>query len=165
MFSKPPSRRLVSPHLLLILSSRSIPISSSCRNRISDSSASAIPAQPSSRYSYRNISRCIMGIEIQSLFQHAAFGPSAGLGLSRERVHQLSVSSTAACDSLQIGRPRFLDRSLHRAFEVIEWSKLVENWVHKMRQKNNPQLNVCTSLAGSYSSSQAATSRETDTRS
>ena len=41
---------------------------------------------------------------------------------------QLSVSSTAACDSLQIGRPPFLNRAPHLDFGVIEWSKMIDIW-------------------------------------
>ena len=33
-------------------------------------------------------------------------------------MYHLGVSSTAAGDSFQIGRPRFLDRGLHLDFEV-----------------------------------------------
>ena len=41
---------------------------------------------------------------------------------------QLSVSSTAACDSLQISRPPFLTRNLHLDFGVIEWLKNIDIW-------------------------------------
>ena len=55
-----------------------------------------------------------------------------------ERLHQLSVSSTAACDSLQIGRPRCLNRGLYLDFDVIEWSKLVEIWGTQKETKQTP---------------------------
>ena len=40
-------------------------------------------------------------------------------------MHQRSILPTAACDSLQIGSPRFLNRGLHLDIEV-EWSRWVE---------------------------------------
>ena len=70
-----------------------------------------------------------------------------------------------ACGSLQIDRQQVLNRSLHLDFEVMQWSKLVEVWGTQNETKGNPQLNVCTSLADSYSSSQAATAREIQARS
>ena len=78
-------------------------------------------------------------------------------------MQQLSVSSTAACDSLRIGRQGFTKIGLHPGFEVIERSKLI-----KIRgtenETNHPRLNVCTSLAGSNSSSQATTASEKEAR-
>ena len=70
-----------------------------------------------------------------------------------------------ACDSLQIGRPQVLDRGLNLDFEVLQWSKLVEIWGTQNETKGNPQLNVCTSLADSYRSSQGTTAREIQGRS
>ena len=80
-------------------------------------------------------------------------------------MHQLKFFIHKACDSRQIGRPRFLDRGLHLDFEALEWSKLVEIWGTQMRQKYNPQLNVWTSLADSHGSSQATTARDMEARS
>ena len=67
-----------------------------------------------------------------------------------------SVQPTAACYSLQIGRCQVLNRGLHLDhYKKLQWSKLVKIGVHKMRNKKlNPQLNVSTSLADSYSASQ-----------
>ena len=65
-----------------------------------------------------------------------------------------------ACASLQIGRLQVLNRGLHLELEVLQWSKLVEIWDTQNETKNAPQLNVCTSLADSYSSSQATTAPE-----
>ena len=70
-----------------------------------------------------------------------------------------------ACDSLQIGRLQVLNRGLHLDFEVLQWSKLVEIWGTQNETKNNPQLDFCTSLADSYSSSQATTVPEIQGRS
>ena len=68
------------------------------------------------------------------LFWHAAFGPSANSRLRRERVYQLGVSSTAACGSLQIGHPSFLNGGLHLSTSgccsARNWSKF---GTHKMR--------------------------------
>ena len=64
------------------------------------------------------------------------------------------------CDSFQIGRLQVLNRGLHLDFEVLQWSKLVEIWGAQNETINNPQLNVCTSLADSYSSSQATAALE-----
>ena len=63
--------------------------------------------------------------KIPPLFLHATPRPSAGLRLGTERGYQLSVSSTAACDSLQVGRPRVLKRRLRLklVFRVWNWSK------------------------------------------
>ena len=43
-----------------------------------------------------------------------------------------------AGDSLQIGRPRFLNRGLQLDFEVLQWSKLVEIWGTQNGQKSTP---------------------------
>ena len=70
-----------------------------------------------------------------------------------------------ACDSLQIGRPQVLDRGLNLDFEVLR-SKLVKKWGAQNEAKNNNhQLQVCTSIADSYSTSQATTAREIEGRS
>ena len=61
------------------------------------------------------------------------------------------------CESLQIGVALVLTRGPHLNFEAPQWSKI---GVHKTRQKHDPQQNVCTSLAGSYSSPQATTARK-----
>ena len=70
-----------------------------------------------------------------------------------------------ACDSLQIGRLQVLNRGLHLDFEVLQWSKLVEIWGTQKRDKNQPPTERCTSLADSYSSSQATTAPEIQGRS
>lgn len=54
--------------------------------------------------------------------------------LSRHRVYQLSVSSTAGYDSLQICRLRFLKGGLHFNSEGLQWSKIVEIRKTQMRQ-------------------------------
>ena len=45
-----------------------------------------------------------------------------------------------ACHYLQIGRLQVLNGGLHLDFEVLQRSRLVENWgmIHKMRQKTTP---------------------------
>ena len=78
---------------------------------------------------------------------------------------QLSVSSTAACDSLQIGRPPFLNRAPHLDFGVIEWSKMIDIWGTQNETKTDPQLDVCTSVVDTYSPSQATIAREIEARS
>ena len=55
------------------------------------------------------------------LFRHAALNPSIGPCLSRERICQLNVSSTAVCGSIPLGRPQFLKGGLHLRFEVLQW--------------------------------------------
>ena len=52
----------------------------------------------------------------------------------------LSDPSTVACDYLQISSHRFHNRGLHLDFEVLQWSKLIENGVrvHIVRQKTTP---------------------------
>ena len=62
----------------------------------------------------------------------------------------ISVSSTAACDYLRIGRPPFLNRALHLDFGVIGCSKMIDIWGTQNETKTDPQLNVCTSLADTY---------------
>ena len=52
-------------------------------------------------------------IDVPLGFWYAEFGPSARTWLSRKRVYPLSVSSRTTCDSLDIGRPPFLDGGLH----------------------------------------------------
>ena len=63
-----------------------------------------------------------------------------------------------SCYSLQIGRLQVLNRGLHLDFEVLH--AVVEIWWTQNETKSNPRLNVCTSRADSYSSSQAAAARE-----
>ena len=46
-------------------------------------------------------------------FDTLRLDPQLIRAFSRERVHQLGVSSTAACDSLQIARPRILNSGLY----------------------------------------------------
>ena len=41
-------------------------------------------------------------------------------------MYHLGASSAAASDSLQIGRQRFIDRSLHLDFQVLQRSKMVD---------------------------------------
>ena len=50
---------------------------------------------------------------------------------------------------------------------MLQWSKLIEKqiWGSKMRKKQPPTTFVCTSLADSYSSSQATAAREIEARS
>ena len=45
------------------------------------------------------------------------------------------------------------------------WSIRIEIWGTQNETKNDPQLNVCTPPAGSYSSPQATTARENEGRS
>ena len=73
---------------------------------------------------------------------------------------QRDVSSTAAFGSLQIGHPHVLNGCLHLDFEVLQRSKLVEIRKTQYETKDNPQLNVFTSLADSGSSSQATAVHE-----
>ena len=82
-------------------------------------------------------------------------------------MYQLVVSSTAASDSLQIGRPPFLNGGLHHDFEGLQWPKLIQidqNSETQFETQNNLQLNVCTSLVDCCSSSQITTPRETESR-
>ena len=71
----------------------------------------------------------------------------------RQRAFTRSVASTAARDCIEIGRSHFFSGGvfsvprLWGAAVVQKESKLRR---HKMRQKSNPQLNVCTSLKDSY---------------
>ena len=80
-------------------------------------------------------------------------------------MHQRSILPTAACESLQIGSPRFLNRGLHLDFEVLQLSKLVEIWGTQNETKKNPQLNVRTSLVDSYSASKTTNLRDIEGRS
>ena len=75
---------------------------------------------------------------ITPLFFHAVFGPRTGSCLTREWACQLGVSSTAVCDSLQIGRPYFLGGGLYLDFMVLRWSNWSKFGRHKMRQKKQP---------------------------
>ena len=52
--------------------------------------------------------------------------PLHQLVISRERVCELDVSSTSACDYLQMCCPQFLNGGLHLDFEVLQWLKLIE---------------------------------------
>ena len=70
-----------------------------------------------------------------------------------------------ACDSLQIVLSPVLNGSLNLDFEVLQWSKLVEFRKARNEKKGTPRLNACTSLADSYSSSQATAAREIGLRS
>ena len=71
-----------------------------------------------------------------------------------------------ACDSLQTGLYQVLSRGLHLDFEVLQWSKIAKILgTQNEIKKENSQLNVCASLAGSCSSSQAITVREIEGRS
>ena len=86
------------------------------------------------------------------------------LRLHLRLVHALQIASDyrecfihRGCDSLHIGRPQVLNRGLHLGYEVLQWSNLVEIWGTQNKTKITPQLNVCTSLADSYSSSSQAT--------
>ena len=54
---------------------------------------------------------------------------------------------TAACVSLEIDLPQVLNRVLHLDSEVLQWPKMVYIW--GAQNKNNPQPNVCASLADS----------------
>ena len=84
-----------------------------------------------------------------SAIRYAEFGPSAGSSLSRERMYQLSVSSTAACVSLEIGHTRVLNAGLHLDFRVMQCSKLVEIWGTQNGTKNDPPKRL-HSFADSY---------------
>ena len=57
-----------------------------------------------------------------------------------------SVSSTAACDSVQVGLCQLHNRGLHLDFDVLRWSKMVEIWGTQNETKNSPQLNVSRHL-------------------
>ena len=83
--------------------------------------------------------------------------------LPREGGYQECVIHRA-CDSLQVGLPQ-VHKGLHLDVEVLRWSKLDESGGTQNETKNNPQLNVCTSLADSYSSSRATTASEIEERS
>ena len=75
-----------------------------------------------------------------------------------------TVSSTATAAIL--GFRQVLNRGQHPDFEVLQWSKLVEILECTMNvRQNNPQLNVCTSLADSHSASQETIAREIEGRS
>ena len=67
------------------------------------------------------------------------------------------------CDSFQIGRPctKVYTSTLRRC----SGRNLPKFGVHQNETKNNPQLNICTSLVNCYSSSQTTTARETERRS
>ena len=56
---------------------------------------------------------------------------------------------TAACVPVGMVPPQVINRGLHLEF-----------WGAQNETKNNPQLKACTSLADSYSSSQATTPRK-----
>ena len=51
---------------------------------------------------------------------------------------QLSVSSTAACDSLQIGRSYFLNGGLHLDFGLLQWLQLVKIRKAQNERKTTP---------------------------
>ena len=70
-----------------------------------------------------------------------------------------------AGNSFQIGLPQVLNGGQRLDVEVLQWSKLDEFGGTQNETKNNPQLNVCTPRADSYSSSQATTASEIEGRS
>ena len=72
------------------------------------------------------------------------------VGLGRERLYQLSVSTTAACDSLQIGHAHVLNRDLHLDFQGLRCLKLVEIRKTENWPKNNPKPKACTLLADGH---------------
>lgn len=76
--------------------------------------------------------------------------------LSESVVYQVGVSSSSACDSLQVVRPFSTEvYSLTRLWGAV----VVELGRNSEETKNTPQLIVGASLADSYSSPQATTAR------
>ena len=68
-----------------------------------------------------------------------------------------SVSSTELAILFRLVFRKFLT-GLNLGVEVLQWSKLDDFGGKQNETKINPQLNVCASLADSYSSSQATAS-------
>ena len=81
-------------------------------------------------------------------------------------MYPLGVLSAEPCDYLHIARPHYLNGGLHLdtcGVAVVEIGRIVRQ--QNKKTKNNPRLNVCTSLVDSYSSSQATTALENEARS
>lgn len=102
---------------------------------------------------------------VAPLFRHATFKPSAHLYLSTERVYQLRVSSTTACDYLRISRPHFLGEGLHLDFGTLQRSKLVYFGKTQIEMGQQRPIEIFKSLAGRCSSRRATVAPEIEARS
>ena len=97
-------------------------------------------------------------------FWHAEFEPRLARVVVEELVYPPSGSSRSTCDSLDIGRPPFLNGGLHntttlRVFNCRNWAKCRRR---ETRQKNNPDA---TSTVDSYKSTQETTASKNERRS
>lgn len=68
----------------------------------------------------------------------------------RQRVFPYSVASTAARDSVQIGRLIFFNGGLHVDFEGLQWPRVVEIQKAQKSKRKKEQLSVCAALEDSF---------------
>lgn len=86
-------------------------------------------------------------IDISPLNWHAAFGPSAGLCLSRARVYQLSVASTAACDFINTRRTQVIKSVLKIDCGMLLIVSVGQNWSMFGRRKTRQNITPNRSFA------------------
>ena len=104
---------------------------------------------------------------ITPLFSYAGVPTFNYRAPQRQRVFTHSVASTAARDSIQIGRPHFFNGDLHLGFGALQWSRIVELQKTQNETKKQPpteRLHFTCTLEDSYISSQATIVREIEPR-
>ena len=111
-------------------------------------------------------STCVIGtVQHVARLPHAAFRASAGSWNTNPETHERKGFIHRCCECLQIGVPLILSRGHTSTPRLRGTTVMVKIWGTQNDTKNDPQQNVCTSLAGSYSSPRATTAREIEGRS